>query len=265
MKDFDKIFGKVSDYPQTKIFYAYDMIVSGLRSYCGDSASWLDGYDMIVEWLKDNKGKGLLVIGDAGLGKSILCRDIIPTVLNHCKMDNSCGVVTAYDLARTGETGFYREFLSIDDIGVEEDYASFGVRRNMVREVVDRMESFRKVLIMTTNLSVEDIRKKYGERTWDRLVAMMKIVILQGKSMRCKENCGNPIPNIPRAYGVNFETQEEAEAFREQQDEYYEGLESGKYERAPKDYAEVNERQPLKLWHGKLCALMKYDWDKLGE
>ena len=64
---------KSGDRPVIKYYYAYDMITTGLQARFGDNAVWLPEYQQIVDWLSDNKGDGLLVIGDSGLGKSVIC------------------------------------------------------------------------------------------------------------------------------------------------------------------------------------------------
>ena len=95
---------------KTGFYYAYDMIVEGIKSYCkavGVDPKWHDGYDEIVEWLHDNKGKGLLVYGDKGCGKSMLCANIIPKILNARSHNSSwvefgCSVYDSYDLSHKG-------------------------------------------------------------------------------------------------------------------------------------------------------------------
>ena len=41
-----------------------------------------------------------------------------------------------------------------------------------------------KLLILTTNLSIDELREKYGERTVDRLRAITKTVLFTGESLR---------------------------------------------------------------------------------
>ena len=41
---------------------------------------WLTEYDQIVNWLTDNQGKGLVLIGPPGVGKSEICMKVIPLI-----------------------------------------------------------------------------------------------------------------------------------------------------------------------------------------
>lgn len=263
--DFSLIFGERPRFRATKFYYAYDMVVSGLRHYCGEYAEWLPEYDEIVDWLRDNKGKGLLVIGDTGRGKSLLCREIIPRIINSREPKDSCGVITAYRLAATGEDVFHRGFLMIDDIGVENDHSSFGTRRNMVREIVDEAEIASTTLILTSNLSLEELKEKYGERTMDRLQSLCRLVVVYGESLRNKKGKRNGLPVRHRAYGIDFNTAEEAEAFKSEQDKLYDSYYNGAYPNYPNDSDEISEHQPLKLYKGRLYSLLKYNWDKVKE
>ena len=44
----------------------------------GERAQWPDDYDQVAQWLTDNKGKGLMLIGDCGRGKSMITTEILP-------------------------------------------------------------------------------------------------------------------------------------------------------------------------------------------
>ena len=61
----------------------------GLHYFLKGKEQWLagdiplDGYDGIVNWLTDNKGRGLLVVGPPGLGKSLVCQKILPVILGN--------------------------------------------------------------------------------------------------------------------------------------------------------------------------------------
>lgn len=258
--DFD-IFRDRAQHPQTNVYYAYEYIVAGLRHYCGEYAQWLPEYKQVVSWLRQNKGRGLLLIGPTGRGKSVLCRDIIPQILNTIAQSDICTVASAYTLA----SGFEIppcQFLVIDDIGIEDLYSEFGTRRDRVAECVDYCERQNIVLIVTTNLTIDKLRNVYGERTLDRLRALCDLVLLTGPSFRSGVIAESNIPNIPRAYGITFETQEEADRFKQKQDTLYENYYNEVYPACQNDIREIMEHQPLKLYNGKLYALLKYDWSK---
>ena len=253
-EDFKDIFPARKEHNGIKYYYAYEMVVAGLKSKCGEEkATWLSGYDEIVDWLRDSKGRGLFVHGDAGVGKSILCRDIIPKILNKDEHDR-CGVMSAYELAALGEDIFNRGYLMIDDVGVEGEYTKYGARRNMVREIIDLYERMGKVLIMTSNLTIKELEEKYGERSIERLKKMCRFVLITGDSMRLNFPSGI-IPKRHRAYGIDFGSEEEAVKFKREQDELYKGYYEGRYGKNPDDSDKIHERQPVKLVDGVLHAL----------
>lgn len=49
---------------------------------------------------------------------------------------------------------------------------------------MDEAEKRGKMLMLTTNLSLDEISQKYGERTMDRLVAITRRVKFEGTSLR---------------------------------------------------------------------------------
>ena len=54
-----------------------------LQLMFGDSYVWLPQYDFIAKWLKDNKGRGLMLMGNCGVGKTVMCCYVIPGIMKH--------------------------------------------------------------------------------------------------------------------------------------------------------------------------------------
>lgn len=257
-------------------YYAYDLITTGLKAKFGDNAVWLSEYQHIVDWLNDSKGYGLLVTGDSGLGKSVICRDIIPAILN--EQDGSCSritclVTTAYNLATDGdELNLYSpKFIMIDDIGTEGEFVKFGAHRNMFMEVVDFAESNGKVLILTSNLTIKQLTEKYGERTVDRLKNICWLVKIEGESLRSGRKGGNGIPEKFRTYGMDFNSKEEADAFEKEQLSIKDKIDNNVVEVCNSDKPAYREGQPMKIvWNpdtknNMAYALLKHDWNKYYE
>ena len=257
-------------------YYAYDLIITGLKAKFGDNAEWLSEYNDIVDWLKDSKGYGLLMIGDSGLGKSVICRDIIPAILNEQDESYSrttCLVTTAYDLATYGdELDLHSpKFIMIDDIGTEGEFVKFGAHRNMFMEVVDYAERSGKVLILTSNLTIEQLNEKYGERTTDRLKSLCRLVKIEGKSLRSGRKGGNGLPEKFRTYGMDFNSKEEADAFEKEQLSIKDRIDNNEVEVSNFDKKEYLEGQPMKIAFDPVSkkyfayALLKHDWSKYEE
>lgn len=171
---------------------ARDRIQKGLRHFVGDKAQWLPAYDEVAAWLSDNKGRGLLCLGTPGLGKSLLCRDILPVILNgHAKVCDSVDMGSRIDELLS------ERCIVIDDLGKDsvEAWVKYKKRKPFF-ELCNAAEKDGKLLIITTNLSTTpvspkyrylfpmSIQERYGAEVLDRLKAVTRLVKFDGKSMR---------------------------------------------------------------------------------
>ena len=154
----------------------------GLNYFTG-KAEWLPEYEEVANWLSGNDGRGLLCYGNCGRGKSLICWKIIPLLLNHyCRK-----IVACYDAQQMNadiDAVKAKHIIYIDDVGTENLSVKFGENRLAFCEIVDEAEKRGKLLILTTNLSLDEISRKYGERTMDRLVAITTRVKFKGESLR---------------------------------------------------------------------------------
>lgn len=165
------------------IYNARNILWAGIKFYLKEKAEWLVEYEEIAKWLSDNKGRGLLCYGNCGRGKSLICWKIIPLILHHyCKL-----IVSCFDVSQMNdsiERVKRNRLIYIDDIGTEQEKVDYGERRIAFSEIVDSAEKKGNLLIVTTNLTRDEISAKYGERTMDRLTAITKSVLFKGNSLR---------------------------------------------------------------------------------
>lgn len=171
----DRVFIKIPD--------ARENLWNGLIHYEGDKAKWLSEYEEVAKWLSNNEGRGLLCYGNCGRGKSLICWKILPLLIHfyHRK------VISCYDSQQMNadiDEVKSKHLIYIDDVGTENVSIKYGERRLAFPEVVDEAEKRGKLLIITTNLSLDELAQKYGERTMDRLVAITKRVKFVGESLR---------------------------------------------------------------------------------
>lgn len=160
-----------------------EFLMRGIKYFCGDYGVWQPEYNKVAEWLDSNDGRGLLCYGDCGRGKTLLCGKIIPLVVNHLYRK----VICCYDAKRINRDineMMTKKLIYLDDVGVENESVKFGERRQCFVELVDEAEKTGKLLVLTTNLSIEQLQDKYGLRTIDRLRAITKTVLFQGESLR---------------------------------------------------------------------------------
>lgn len=151
-----------------------------LAERMGNNFKWLPEYSKVAEWMTDNNGRGLLLMGNVGRGKTEIGRNIMPAVINH----HYRRIVNCYDAvdlsARKSEFLDNCWPLCIDDLGTEKDTKS----RDVFERLADQMEKRGRFLIVTTNLSAEDIRRIYGDRVFDRLKGNTTCIVFKGDSMR---------------------------------------------------------------------------------
>lgn len=150
----------------------------------GCNAEWNEhNYRPIVDWMTDNKGKGLLMFGGCGLGKSVIGMYILPLLIKdvHKKVAN---IFSAQELNKKIDDILKLHIIYIDDIGTEDNLNSYGNKRMPFAELCDAAEKKGKLLILTTNLSIDELTQRYGDRVVDRLIATTKAVPFVGDSLR---------------------------------------------------------------------------------
>ena len=140
-------------------------------------------YREIADWLTDNKGRGLLLYGRCGQGKTLLSRYILPAILfRYCSK-----VVSYYDITAANskvDEVLSKHIISLDDVGVEGKNVNYGSTRNTFDEIMDSVEKSGKLIIITTNLNRQELSDKYGERVMDRIISTTKRVLFEGVSLR---------------------------------------------------------------------------------
>ena len=144
---------------------------------------WLPEYDEIADWLTDNGGRGLLCYGNVGRGKTLICAKAIPMLLNYfCR--KVVTVVDAISMNNNIDEVKKQYLLCLDDIGTEAQANQYGNKRDAFSEIVDEAERKGHLLLITTNLTLEELKGKYGIRTLDRLRHITKCVKFKGDSLR---------------------------------------------------------------------------------
>lgn len=150
----------------------------------GEKLIWLPEYDKVSDWLSDNNGKGLFLYGNCGRGKSLLSRYAIPAMIRAF----SQRIITVVDCGSQQpniDEILRRKFIALDDVGVEVERVDFGNRRNIVVEAINKaQDNPDTMLIISSNLSGEAIRERYGDRIYDRIKYLCYRVAFNGQSLR---------------------------------------------------------------------------------
>lgn len=153
----------------------------------GKNAVWIPEYDRVAAWLEDNDGKGLLMYGNCGMGKTILGMYVIPSLI----LALAGKVVKCYnmdDMNRNPDEVKSKRFVYLDDIGTESVLMDYGNKRAVFAEIMDNAEKNGNLVIASTNLDREGLEGLYGSRVIDRIRSTMIAIPFNGKSMRGKED-----------------------------------------------------------------------------
>jgi DNA replication protein DnaC len=125
-------------------------------------------------------GFGLLLSGDAGVGKTFLL-----TALG-VRLYTAVGIAE-YGLSRIGMWYEWTDNagIGIDDLGTESTVSEYGNKDDLMKLVIaHRADRQRGRTFVSTNLSAEQIAERYGDRTLSRLLGMCKAFTLRGESRR---------------------------------------------------------------------------------
>ena len=150
-------------------------------------------FNLAVNGITDalNKGKGILITGGVGCGKTHLMRQIF----NRMKFPSEKRWIDCSDadghlwvLDKTQNPEYYRDQFQmnmfLDDLGIEIK-TEYGRRTDFVASFIQDYHSIgRKRLFITTNLNAEAIANAYDDRVLDRILDMCVVIPFTGKSKR---------------------------------------------------------------------------------
>lgn len=145
----------------------------------------LEEYNQVFDWLKDNQGKGLFLIGSNGVGKTVLTTGVIPYLFQRWHQL----IISKYKAIEMTNIATYEEIMKnhlivIDDIGTESKCEEFNYKRKLFPDIIDSVEQEGKFFIGSTNFEVEELKERYGVRALDRLRGTTKLVVIKHESMR---------------------------------------------------------------------------------
>ena len=182
---------KITDFLQPKVKNRYrlgtkeelkEMFVKAFIYYDRtiDEYNHKTEYDNIIDWMVDTKGRGLMLMGDCGTGKSTILNYVIPaifrTITNKILRSVSAKELGAVEINKS-------PFIIIDDLGTESIKNDYGTKIDAVADAISYAEDSSKTLLVTTNLTPKALDDRYSDRTLDRL-RKCKVVVIKGKSFR---------------------------------------------------------------------------------
>jgi DNA replication protein DnaC len=184
---------------------------------------WLEMYEALIDcevetqkywnelilWAMADKAcnldllKGIGIVGATGIGKTSAMK-VLNSMLEYDNcvylkngrpiplkfhIYNSREIVSRYE--KDGHEGLYNYYnyanVMIDDLGTELLQAKhYGTPLNVLEEVIERRYENNMMLHFTSNLSLNDIHEKYGDRVYSRINQQVNIIELEGKDFRLK-------------------------------------------------------------------------------
>lgn len=155
--------------------------------------------DVVAEWLTSENPKfGLMLCGGTGNGKTTFVR-ALQRLLNNYELhdyynNSTYGIVIrqAMDIAylRREDVRLWRdlcatEMLAIDDLGREPiEVSDYGNVWYPLVDLITTRYDRQLFTLITTNLTPQEIRARYGDRIADRLNEMMIKVIFKNDTYR---------------------------------------------------------------------------------
>lgn len=156
--------------------------------------NWLIGVDIDI-----NQNKGLMFTGNWGTGKSIFIKGIVLFINKYYSIDVLTNGISnpIYMLAQDMANLFKEDnvfeinrikstsILAIDDLGYEPVKVNhFGTETHPFEEILMSRYDRKKAILLTTNLTLEQIGERYGWHIYDRLKQMVYIIEFKGESKR---------------------------------------------------------------------------------
>lgn len=153
----------------------------------------------VSNWLTNRKLKsGLILCGGVGNGKTTMLNAIHKAVKELKRIDqfdNRLWNLTIYSAEKVNEAAQMHNdaysqvctapWLGIDDIGTESPLVKvYGTEKMPVANVILERYKSMKPIIITTNLTWDQLEKFYGERVTDRLKEMCEIIVYNTQSYR---------------------------------------------------------------------------------
>lgn len=194
-----KLNGDDAKYAEDLLLYSYNAKV---MARTGNRATVeKDHVVSCVRWMTDSTYKtSLMLYGNPGTGKTTYMASMydIYQQVYRCSNEYHFRYVKASELGNIAknEAEEYKlirnsTVLFIDDLGFSgesEMVNDYGVKRRPIEEILEYRYDKMRATCCTSNLTIQELRNKYGERIFSRMSEQFAFVAITGKDHRIKNN-----------------------------------------------------------------------------
>lgn len=157
------------------------------RQYQNDDDT-INKLKRVAHWLYTSHKRGLILMGTMGNGKSTMLRSL-HRLFESWGMFGDAQDIFEYYKTHIGEMRYWDEkFLIIDDLGLEPDKCfNYGEEYHPISRLLLHRYDRNLTTIIATNLGIDDIQAKYGDRVVERLFEMYDVLTYTNDSYRRKQ------------------------------------------------------------------------------
>lgn len=162
----------------------YALAVEDMEHECNFDENTTDRIDQVASWLHDSPKHGLLLRGTLGNGKTTMLKAV--SSLFGCRATR-VNAKRVYDMFRRTESAEYypETLLLIDDLGAEPERCMiYGVEYHPLSDIMLYRYEHNLTTVIATNLSFDEIRARYGDRVYDRMIETFDAIMYDTPSYR---------------------------------------------------------------------------------
>lgn len=147
---------------------------------------WLIGSEKFT----GNIMTGILLLGNIGVGKTLLIETFLKVYNSFCDVDKKIHTHDSrqlfYKLAEDGINNYASGCMFVDDIGKEPlEFTSYGFTKQPMVELLNERHRLGRLTFATGNYILDDYANEiYNKTIADRFKEMFNIIVLKGESLR---------------------------------------------------------------------------------
>lgn len=144
-----------------------------------------DKIDRVTRWLFSSKQRGLIMMGAMGNGKSTMLRVINRLFKGTSTFGDAQDIFEHFKKSQGSMRYWDETLLLIDDMGIEPARCLvFGEEYHPISRLLLHRYDKQLSTIIATNLDIEEIQARYGDRVVDRMTETFNVLVYSNQSYR---------------------------------------------------------------------------------